>query len=129
MSIGLRAAALAAIPGPIEGALALIAAHAASRAALAPALYLMQPARDDGLGAAAGRPSLAATLVAVTLGAFVALGMLGPVRGIIALLLMAGAVAGTAVLARRQIGGYTGDVLGAFQQVGEIVMLLVAAAR
>jgi adenosylcobinamide-GDP ribazoletransferase len=68
-------------------------------------------------------------LVAVTLGAFVALGMLGPVRGIIALLLMAGAVAGTAVLARRQIGGYTGDVLGAFQQVGEIVMLLVAAAR
>ena len=39
------------------------------------------------------------------------------------------AVAGTAMLAQRQIGGYTGDVLGAFQQVGEIVMLLVAAAR
>jgi adenosylcobinamide-GDP ribazoletransferase len=34
-----------------------------------------------------------------------------------------------AVLARRQIGGYTGDVLGAFQQIGEIVMLLVAAVR
>jgi adenosylcobinamide-GDP ribazoletransferase len=34
-----------------------------------------------------------------------------------------------AMLARRQIGGYTGDVLGAFQQIGEIVMLLVAAAR
>jgi adenosylcobinamide-GDP ribazoletransferase len=33
-----------------------------------------------------------------------------------------------AVLARRQIGGYTGDVLGFFQQIGEIVMLLVAAA-
>jgi len=33
------------------------------------------------------------------------------------------------VLARRQIGGYTGDVLGGFQQIGEIVMLLVAAAK
>ena len=43
--------------------------------------------------------------------------------------LMAAAVAVTAMLAQRQIGGYTGDVLGAFQQVGEIVMLLVAAAR
>ena len=26
-------------------------------------------------------------------------------------------------------GGYTGDVLGAFQQIGEVVMLLVASAR
>jgi adenosylcobinamide-GDP ribazoletransferase len=31
--------------------------------------------------------------------------------------------------ARREIGGYTGDVLGAVQQVGEIAMLLAAAAR
>jgi adenosylcobinamide-GDP ribazoletransferase len=34
-----------------------------------------------------------------------------------------------AELARRQIGGYTGDVLGAFQQLGEVVILLAAAAR
>jgi adenosylcobinamide-GDP ribazoletransferase len=129
LSIGLRGVALASIPGPIEGALALIAAHAASRAALAPVLYLMSPAREDGLGATAGRPSLAAMLGACALGVFVALGMLGPVRGAVALVLMAIAVAAAAMLARRQIGGYTGDVLGAFQQVGEIVMLLVAAAR
>jgi adenosylcobinamide-GDP ribazoletransferase len=128
-TIGLRAVALATIPGPIEGALALIAAHATARAALAPALYLMQPARDDGLGATAGRPSLAATLVAVAIGVFVALGMLGPVRGLLALILVTVAVGGAAMLARRQIGGYTGDVLGAFEQVGEIVMLLVAAAK
>jgi adenosylcobinamide-GDP ribazoletransferase len=37
-------------------------------------------------------------------------------------------MAGLAALARRQIGGYTGDVLGAAQQIGEIAMLLTAAA-
>jgi len=129
VTIGLRAVALTAIGDPIEGALALIAAHAASRAALPPALYLMQPAREDGLGATAGKPRLAAVLVAVAIGTAVTLGMLGPWRGSIALIVTTGAVAATAVLARRQIGGYTGDVLGAFQQVGEITMLLVAAAR
>jgi len=128
-TIGLRAVALASIPGPIEGALALIAAHAASRAALAPALYYMQPARADGLGAAAGRPSRATMLVAVAIGVVVGLGMLGPVHGLVALLAMGAAVTAAAMLAQRQIGGYTGDVLGAFQQVGEIVMLLAAAAR
>jgi adenosylcobinamide-GDP ribazoletransferase len=129
LTIGLRAAALYTIAEPVEGALALIAAHAASRAALAPALYLLRPARDDGLGATAGRPRLATTLIAVAIGAVVALGALGPVRGGVALILMTAAVAGTAMLARRQIGGYTGDVLGAFEQVGEIVMLLAAAAK
>ena len=80
-------------------------------------------------GATAGTPGRGATLVAVAIGAFAALGMLGPVRGAVALVLMGMAVAATAVVAQRQIGGYTGDVLGAFQQIGEIVMLLAAAAR
>jgi adenosylcobinamide-GDP ribazoletransferase len=128
-SIGLRGVALASIAGPIEGGLALIAAHAASRAALPPAMLWLPPARADGLGALAGTPTRATALVALAIGIFVAIGMLGPVRGVIALVLSGMAVAATALLARRQIGGYTGDVLGAIQQIGEIVMLLVAAAR
>ena len=129
LSIGLRGVALASIPGPIESGLALIAAHAASRAMLAPAMLWLRPARADGLGAMAGTPSGTNAVVSALIGAFVALGMLGPMRGIVAFALSGMAVAATAVLARRQVGGYTGDILGAFQQVGEIVMLLVAAAR
>jgi adenosylcobinamide-GDP ribazoletransferase len=129
LSIGLRAAALVAIGSPIDAALALIAAHAASRAFLAPAMRFLAPARDDGLGATAGRPGPVAPWVAVTIGAFVAIGMLGPLRGGVAFLLSGMAVAAMAAVARRQIGGYTGDVLGAFQQIGEIVMLLTAAAK
>ena len=39
------------------------------------------------------------------------------------------AAAGVIALARHQLGGFTGDVLGAAGIVGETVGLLVAAAR
>ena len=128
-SIGLRAAAVAAIGEPVHVGLALVAAHAASRGALPLLMRLLEPARADGLGAAAGRPSQAVAIVAGSLGAAIALALLGPRGGAVALLLAAAALALVAALARRQIGGYTGDVLGFFQQTGEIVMLLAAAAK
>lgn len=129
ISIGLRATAIAAIGDPVFAGLALIASHAASRAALPAAMRLLPLARADGLGATAGRPSRTVALAAPLIGAAIALATLGPLTGAVALLLTGGAVALAAMLARRQIGGYTGDVLGFFQQIGEIVMLLVAAAR
>jgi adenosylcobinamide-GDP ribazoletransferase len=129
LSIGLRGAALGAIGEPIGAGLALIAAHAVSRGALPALMRQLPAARTDGLGATAGRPSLAVTLIAAAVGGLLALATLGPGRGAAALVLAGGTLALAALLARRQIGGYTGDVLGAFQQIGEIVMLLVAAAR
>ena len=129
LSIGLRASAIAAIRDTVFAGLALIAAHAVSRACLPAAMRLLRPARADGLGAAAGRPSRAVASIAALIGAAVALAALGPRTGAVALLLAGGAVALAGMLARRQIGGYTGDVLGFFQQIGEIVMLLAAAAR
>jgi adenosylcobinamide-GDP ribazoletransferase len=92
-------------------------------------MYLLAPARADGLGFTAGQPSRTGALIAAVIGIAIALAALGPARGTVALLLAAAGIALMAVLARRQIGGYTGDVLGAFQQIGEIVMLLVAAAK
>jgi adenosylcobinamide-GDP ribazoletransferase len=128
-SIGLRVAALDAIGDPIHAGLALVAAHAASRGFLGLAMWRLPPAREDGLGAAAGRPGRGVALTGVLLGAAIAVCCLGPSRGIVALVLAEIATVAMAVLARRQIGGYTGDTLGAFQQIGEIVMLLVAAAQ
>ena len=129
LSIALRAAALGTIGEPIHVALALIAAHAASRGALPVLMHVMTPARQDGLGASAGRPSRTVAILAAGLGAAIALAVLGPRSGALALGVSGGAVALAALLAQRQIGGYTGDVLGFFQQIGEIVMLLVAAAK
>jgi adenosylcobinamide-GDP ribazoletransferase len=128
LSIGLRAAALGTIGEPIHACLALLAAHAFSRSVLPTTMRALRPARADGLGAMAGRPSLPMAIVAAAIGIVISLGSLGPATGAAAIVLAGGAVLLAALLARRQIGGYTGDVLGAFQQTGEIVMLLVAAA-
>jgi adenosylcobinamide-GDP ribazoletransferase len=128
LSVALRAAALARIGDVVFAGLALVAAHAGSRALLPIAMWALPPARDDGLGAASGRPRPAAVIVAALIaGAIVAAG-LGPLRGVVAFGLAIAAMAAAAAVASRRIGGYTGDILGAFQQIGEIVILLAAAA-
>ena len=128
-SVLLRAAALATIGDVIHAGLALIAAHAASRATLPIAMRAMHPARAGGLGVAAGVPRLPSVVGAVMIGILVALTALGPPGGLVALCLAAVANLAVGRVAQRQIGGYTGDVLGALQQTTEIVMLLAASAR
>ncbi|MCC7274359.1 MAG: adenosylcobinamide-GDP ribazoletransferase [Alphaproteobacteria bacterium] len=127
LAVALKATALAALD-PWGAVTALAAAGAASRAAIALVAVMLPPARPDGLGAAMGRPDDATLAIAGMSATILALVLLGPGRGGVAL--VAGGLAAVAVarLARRQIGGYTGDVLGATQQTTETVMLLAVAA-
>ncbi len=127
-SIGLRIAGLAAIGSGSRVLAALVAAHAVARGVLPLVLRALEPARADGLGAAAGRPSAATAWSGAGIAAVIALLALGFWSGLGALAATAVATALVAALARRQIGGYTGDVLGAIEQVGETVMILAAAA-
>ncbi len=129
LSVALRAAALAHTGEAIYAGLALIAAHAASRALLPAVMSALKPARADGLGAEAGRPSPAPLIAAAAIGIVITLAALGPLLGLVAFAAAAAAVAGMAAPAHRLIGGYTGDVLGAAQQIAEIVVLLAATAR
>jgi adenosylcobinamide-GDP ribazoletransferase len=127
VSFGLRGAALAALS--VSAALpALVAAHVVSRAALPLAMRFIAPARPDGLGAGAGQPDDAAQAWCLGIAVVVALLCFGPSHGIVALAVAALAIAAIGFLAERQIGGHTGDVLGAAQQVGEIAVLLAAVA-
>jgi adenosylcobinamide-GDP ribazoletransferase len=126
-SVGLRAAALAALGDPVRVAAALVAAHAAARGGLPLVLRALDPARSDGLGALAGRPEAGTAWTAAAIGAAIALVALRVGAGVVALLVAGAAMALVAGLARRRIGGYTGDVLGAVEQVGETVMLLAAS--
>src|SRR5271167_2702993 len=71
-----------------------------------------------------GRPSELVLAQAVILGVLLCALMTGPFAGIAALSFAALVLAGLETLARRQIGGYTGDVLGAAQQVTETAILV-----
>ena len=128
LSIGLRAVALAAIVKLGDAFAALIACAMLSRAAMGMVMAVLPLAREDGLAAWSGSPNRSVALAGAGIAAGVALGSLGLVAGAIAIVAAAAAAALLAVLAARQIGGKTGDVLGAAQQVAEIAALLALAA-
>jgi adenosylcobinamide-GDP ribazoletransferase len=128
VAVALRAGALAVINGGWRVAGALVAVHALSRAAMPIAMFLLPPAREDGLGHGAGKPTITDIGIGATI-ALVATALVMPSGRAIAAVI--GAAAGTVaviVLARRQIGGQTGDVLGAVQQIAEIGALLGVVA-
>jgi len=128
VSFALRWSALATMAAPLQVAAALIAAHVAARAILPAFMRLVPPARPDGLSAQAGRPPLESAGVAALIGIIVLGIALGPLATLGAIILLALAGAFMAWLATRQIGGQTGDVLGALEQICEIIVLLVAAS-
>ena len=125
-TIGLRWQALAVAPDGLSGLGALVAAGALSRALIPSAMQMMPPARADGLGAGAGNPDIGVAAFALVLGVLIAFAGIGWGAGPALLAAVAAAGAVTA-WARRILGGYTGDVLGAVQQVGEILVLLAVA--
>lgn len=127
ISVGIRATALADL-APADGLAALIAAHAASRAAMPLLMALLEPARQDGLAASLGRPADLVIGQAVVLGVLLCALMTGPLGATVALSFASLALAGLEALARAQIGGYTGDVLGGAQQVVETAILLALSA-
>ena len=137
LSLMMRVGALAALmrSGFGVAAASLMLAGAASRAGALVPLGLLPPARADGAGASAGRLEtkhlIAAGLAVVGVAFLLGLAALGVARALFACVLAAAASLGMSALARRQIGGQTGDVAGATQQIAEIACLcgLLIGAR
>jgi adenosylcobinamide-GDP ribazoletransferase len=129
VSLLLRTAALATIADPALAAPVLVATHMAARSHIGLFMRLVPPARADGLSVGVGAPPRGSAMAALIIGV-VALGMgLGPTAGVFAIVLMAAEFVFLAWLCMRQIGGQSGDVLGALEQMGEVTILLVAAAN
>jgi adenosylcobinamide-GDP ribazoletransferase len=134
LGLALRAAMLATLldrSGSLAAVALLFAAALSRTVALVP-LAILDPARPGGAGAAVGRPTRATLAVAgliclILAGIAAALGL--PPLGLgLALILAPLAAFGLSALAERKIGGQTGDVVGACQQVGEIAVLLALVA-
>ncbi len=122
LGVGLRWMALSATLAMGVGP--MVAAVVLSRGLLPALMAWMPHARRTGLSHQVGRPSRAVALGALGLAVVLALVVAG--WGVIwALVLAVVAVGALAALARAKIGGQTGDVLGAAQQVAELVILLV----
>ena len=90
-------------------------------------MALLPPARSEGLAHSAGAPTPGGLAGALALCAFIALLLplagLGFGRAVLALLAAGAAALGVTQLARRRIGGHTGDVAGAAQQCAEAAFL------
>lgn len=122
-----KVSALASLDGSAAAA-ALIAAGALGRGGAVGVMGWAHPASGEGLGASYLR-SLRRQDVIAGLGLALLVGVLslGAVVAVAAALASAGAVV-VALWARRRIGGVTGDVLGAAEQVGECVVLVLMSA-
>ena len=131
LTLGLiaRVAAVAALAGGGGGhaAAALVLAGAAARLGALVPLATLAPAREDGLGASAGRLDPAvwfAAAAAAAVALVVGLAALGVGRALFAAALAAAAAGGVAGLAKSRLGGHTGDVAGAAEQAAEIAALV-----
>ncbi|MBA1158014.1 adenosylcobinamide-GDP ribazoletransferase [Microvirga sp. Marseille-Q2068] len=132
LALALRIGALATLASRLDGvavmAAVLIVASLSRTAGLIPLVFL-PPARRDGIARAVGQPARETFWLAAGIAGGIAV-VLGAVSGLppfgIALMLVLSGLAGIALsgFASRHLGGQTGDVIGAAQQVAEIAALI-----
>lgn len=124
--LALKIAAISTLPTGRTGFLAILLAAALARWLVLPAGY--QPlARPGGMGADFAQGLRPSSLV---WGSLIPLGLVALTfpRGAAALLAALAACAGVIFLARRRIGGVTGDVFGAVIELTELAVLLAFCA-
>ncbi len=116
---------------PLAILLVLMAGAAVSRGSMVGIVSHLPPARVDGLAASLS-PSQANTMLTYAVALAIALVVMLPVMTVLsAAIAVISAVVATilfAALALRQIGGQTGDVAGAAQQIAEIFFLMAVVA-
>lgn len=120
----IKIAAVAALKTPERVIPALVAAHVLSRAVLPVVMRMIPLATSQGLGVTAGRPSSAGVMSSLGLG--LVLAFFAEFLPAAVVIFIAALVAALLVgkIAQRQFGGYTGDVLGAAEQVAEVAVLV-----
>lgn len=103
---------------------ALIVAPVLSRAPMAILMAVMKNARGSGLSQGVGRPSVAVAGLGALLALCLSLAVMpAPARLVAAALGVALVSGAIALIAERKIGGQTGDILGAAQQLSMIAAL------
>ena len=113
---------------------ALIAGHALSRLAPTALVWRLTYVKLQGKAKLASRPMSGMVFAAASIPPFAALAyaiareLLPPAGVLVALVAMVGATLWLARMFYRRLGGYTGDCLGAVQQVSEAMFYLMLVA-
>ncbi|MFD3189464.1 adenosylcobinamide-GDP ribazoletransferase [Sedimentitalea sp. HM32M-2] len=125
LTVGLRWAALTVLMP--QGGAPVVAAAVLSRAGLPVLMRALPPARAGGLSRQVGAPTHNSVSLSVVLGFGLGWLAVGPpvLAPVLTVLL---AVCVLALVARARIGGQTGDILGAAQQLAELAALLALCA-
>jgi adenosylcobinamide-GDP ribazoletransferase len=129
LALAARGVAIAEIGASRDVLAAMIAAAALARAAITVPLLLLAPARPDGMAAALGAMRSAQGALALLIAVALAMLLLAPFVALRAIVAALAAALAVSLLARRNIGGYTGDVLGAAAVLAECAALGLIAAR
>ncbi|MCG7392600.1 adenosylcobinamide-GDP ribazoletransferase [Microvirga sp. ACRRW] len=122
-------ASLATVAGWHVGVVAVLITASLSRTVGLMPLVFLPPARIDGAAYAVGQPSRESFWFAAGLAGLIAilLGMIGnlPPSGIALMIVLSGLTGwGFIRLSQKHLGGQTGDIAGATQQVAEIAALI-----
>lgn len=123
LSLLMRWGALAALIDADMLTIGVISIATLSRAPMVVMMAIMPHARTDGLSASVGRVAAKTAQIAVLIAIIVTLVLLGWV-GITAIAITTFAALIAALIAQQKIGGQTGDILGATQQISEIAALI-----
>jgi adenosylcobinamide-GDP ribazoletransferase len=123
-STAIKVSALVGLGEPWLVAGALITAHACGRATLPIIMRSLPLARANGLAVDAGKPSAAATYQGIGVALLISAFACGPGAALVSIVVAIVAAFLISEVARRQIGGYTGDVLGAAQEVAQLAIFV-----
>lgn len=118
-------ALVAILNGPLWG---LIAVAALSRAPMTVVMAALPNARGNGLAQAVGRPDRDTVAIAIALAFLAAALTAGLATAVLSVAVITVVTCALVLTAQSRIGGQTGDVLGASQQLAEVAVLTVLAA-
>jgi len=107
---------------------ALVATGAVARAPMALMMALLPNARGEGFSHATGRPTQAVALAGLALALAISVGVAGWTGFLLLGVALVAAIL-MSILALRRIGGQTGDILGATQQLAEVACLAALSAQ
>lgn len=126
MAVALKGASLWHLAPP-QLIKALIVSATVSRSMIIVTALVLPPARKNSLATEAGKPSIYASIAAITLAGTTSYFLAGTE---VSLILAASSFMVTLLfcwIAHRQVQGYSGDILGATQQLAEIAVLVTLA--